>query len=112
MRILGSVKLASHRRTSITGVSLCEVPRVVRPTKRSGVIARGWGRGGDRRCLTARASVGEDGVLCGWTRAGWGGVLQSNVKTLNTNVSTLNWTLKLIKTVKFTCYHKLFFVFF
>ena len=72
----------------------------------------GWGRGGDRRCLTARASVGEDGVLCGWTRAGWGGVLQSNVKTLNTNVSTLNWTLKLIKTVKFTCYHKLFFVFF
>ena len=46
VRILGSLESASHRRTNITEVYICEVPRVIRPTESRGVVARGWGRVG------------------------------------------------------------------
>lgn len=53
----------------------------------------GAGEGWEQEVFSGyRASVGEDGAFCGWTRAG--ARCKTIVNTLNADVSTLNWTLK------------------
>ena len=84
VRILGSLESASHRRTKITGVYLCEVPRVVRPTESRGVVARGRG-GGTRRCSVATE------LRLGRTGGSAMGRVGARCRTV---VNALNWTLK------------------